>query len=136
MSGKSVGSLPRGLTLIEVVAGLALLGGLLIASVTALSAHTEQLRTADRKRFAVKAADRLLANWFENGSSLPYSDEGRLDGAHLQWRTREIGGTDAPWMDAVTIRLEILDTSDSARGQTPIVSVDLLMPREAEKNDQ
>jgi prepilin-type N-terminal cleavage/methylation domain-containing protein len=79
----------QGLTLIEVVAGLALLGGLLSGILMAYGRHVVQVRHAELRLQATAAADRLLALWFggfERG--LRRHGDGRVPGdKRLRWRT-------------------------------------------------
>lgn len=58
------------LTLIEVVAGLALMGTLLAAIMVAGSAHARQAKAAADKREAVIMLDRLLNAWAQDGLAL------------------------------------------------------------------
>ena len=52
-----------GLTLIEVVAGVALAGTLLVAVISASSLHMRQLKQVDRKLAAADAIDGFLNQW-------------------------------------------------------------------------
>lgn len=57
----------RAITLIEVVVGLTLLGGLLAATLVASSHHLRQLRHAESKQQAVDVLDRFMAAWARSG---------------------------------------------------------------------
>ena len=73
-----------GLTLVEVVAGLALMGTLLVAVILGASSHLRQLRTVERKKAAIESLDKLLASWSHHGfydQALPQC--ATLAGVHL-----------------------------------------------------
>lgn len=52
-----------GLTLVELLAAMAILGGVLVGLMTARHWHMQQWTKARQKQLAVQAADRLLTNW-------------------------------------------------------------------------
>src|SRR5829696_1110368 len=81
------------MTLLEVVAGLALLASLLGALVIAKARYVRQAAAADRRVEAVAAADALLAGWHQNPRSLPrdFSGSGDAPGdRRLAWRLRPV----------------------------------------------
>jgi type II secretory pathway pseudopilin PulG len=99
-----------GLTLVEVVAGLALLSTLLVAVLTTKARATRQWASAHRRVEAVSAADRLLAAWWQDVDSFPRRASGRVPGdAAFVWRTAPIANPDLKALSASVIRLEILD---------------------------
>ena len=55
--------LVSGLALVEVVAGLALMGTLLVVAIIASTGQTRQLRQVARKEAAVQLLDRFLTEW-------------------------------------------------------------------------
>lgn len=59
-------STANGLSLIEVVAGLALMGTLLTIVLVSSSQHLRQLKAAERKRQSVQMLDDFLASWSVN----------------------------------------------------------------------
>lgn len=65
------------MTLIEVVAGIALLGTLMVMVLIGSSQHLRQLKVAKQKRQAIALLDRFLAGW----ASHDFSDEGLSDAA-------------------------------------------------------
>lgn len=76
--------LRTGLTLIEVVAGLALMGTLLVTIILSANSHLRQLRTVERKKAAIESLDKLLASWSHYGfydQALP--ECAKLAGVHL-----------------------------------------------------
>ena len=100
------------MTLLEVVAGLALLASLLGAVVMAKARHARQAAAADRKLQAVRAADELLAGWHQNPRTLPpgFSGAGVVPGeARLAWRLRPVSNGGIEQLGGRVVRLEILD---------------------------
>ncbi len=56
-------STARGITLVEVIAGLTLMGTLLAVILVSSSQHLRQLKAAERKRVSVRMLDDFLASW-------------------------------------------------------------------------
>src|SRR5881394_3936045 len=82
----------RGATLIEVLAGLVILGTLLVAIAAARGRFARQWVEADRRLAAVRAADKMLADWMAGAEqNIPLQAQGELPGVpKCVWRTREI----------------------------------------------
>jgi len=98
----------RGLSLVEVVAGVALLATLLVGIVLAAGRHGAQLRAAEQRLAAVRAADRLLAQWYGEPAGPPRDATGPVTGAPgLVWRTRPLVQPDAEQLGLEIVRLEI-----------------------------
>ena len=122
-----------GLTLIEVIAGLALLGWLLSAVVLAKARYTRQLAQANRGIEAIEAADSLLASWWQDKADvpLPLSGWGEVpDSNGLNWRTSQVTNEAVEDLGAVVIRLEITDRQTSPPAAV-LTTVDLVWPQEA-----
>jgi len=124
-----------GLTLIEVVAAIAILGTLLVGIVLARARHTHQYARAESARVAVDAADRLISRWWLNGRHVPVGKAGQFE-AHptLRWRTREVDNEKINLLGARVVRVEVL-RADAETGSDPqaraevLFHVDLVMPR-------
>src|SRR4051812_18789944 len=100
----------RAMTLVEVVAALALLGTLLAAVLVVRVRYARQSAAAGRRLQAVAAADALLAGWHADPRSLPRFGSGRVDGdAQLGWRTAVVPNRDVNDLGVDVVRLEILD---------------------------
>lgn len=118
-----------GLTLIEVVAGLALMGTLLTTLLLAHSAHARQVRAAQDKLAAVDALDGLLTRWEVAGTSAPRRDEGELPGhPELVWRTRPIRNRAAENLRSEVVVIEVFERN-VASGADALCSVELLVPQ-------
>jgi prepilin-type N-terminal cleavage/methylation domain-containing protein len=114
----------RGLTLIEVVAGLALMATLLAATLTLKSRFARQRVAADQKRRATAAADALLTTWWTDPLHWPVRAAGRVpNDPDLSWQTRVVANAPVDAIGARVARLEI----ESASG--PVLAVDLVLPR-------
>jgi Tfp pilus assembly protein PilV len=112
----------RGITLIEVVASLALLATLLVALLQTKTGATLRIASAKQKLAAVGVADQMLATWWAGSDHVPVPAEGTLPN-DLAWRTRFVANTSARAMRCEVVRLEMFSTS---RLDVPLVSVDLL----------
>lgn len=146
----------RGLTLIEVVAAIAILGTILVGVVMAQSRLLRQLGRAERERRAVRAADDLIAGWW-NGGGVPTDATGAVPGGdRLTWETRSQPNPAIEALGARVVRVRVLEAgsttnpdrarlqpadavgdsdSDSARDFAPeggdaLVVVDLVLPLE------
>lgn len=53
----------NGVSLIEVIVGIALMGTLAATAIIAGSAHLRQLKVAEKKRLAVNVVDRFMTSW-------------------------------------------------------------------------
>lgn len=119
----------HGLTLVEVMASIALLGTLLVGIVMAKSRHTHQWSKAQRKLQAVQAADSMLSSWWADARSIPREGEGQIQATQpLRWTTRVIASPHARALRTQVVRLEIFDSELTAGDPQAIASVDLLLP--------
>src|SRR3954470_6964454 len=98
---------PSGLTLVEVIAGLALLSTLLVAVLGTKARVTRQWAHAQRKLEAVAAADKLLAGWWATPATFPRRSAGIVSGdAGLAWRTSPVASEVVRPLGASVVRLE------------------------------
>ncbi len=121
----------RGATLIEVLAGLVLLGTILASALVARGRFQRQWRDADDKLAAVRAVDELVGDWLRlpPGAS-PVPGEGTLPGpSSLTWRTSWRADAGAQRLGVRVARLEVLDARRRAR--EPVLSVEFLLPAPA-----
>ncbi len=119
---------PRGLTLIEVVAGLALMGTLLAGMLTAKSRFTRQQVQSQRVLVAVEALDALLIERWDEFHVIQRGSHGDFDGLEdMTWRASIVtSGAASDWHCRV-IRIEVLDQVERSRGES-LASVELLVP--------
>ena len=121
----------RGLTLVEVVLGLALLGALLVSILVTRSRVARQSYLAQRRQDAVRAADRLLNQWWAEPAKFPRTAAGALaDAPALAWRTQTVANDDARSLGGAVVRLDVLDRSQQADASGVILSVEVLLPWE------
>ena len=112
----------RAATLIEALAGLVVLGVLLVSITIARGRFLRQRAQAEQKIAAAAAVDQLLSNWMAGaGSAIPLLSSGTLDGLpNHTWRTRVL--EKKPDLNASIIRLEVTNQSSDI----PILTLDLL----------
>ena len=112
----------RGTTLVEVVAGLAVLGVLIASAATARARFSRQWAEAQRKLSAADAVDRMVAGWFDGGRDLiPVNARGNLEGLEsMTWRTSIRRDEAAESLESAIVRLDVYD------GPRRIISLDLL----------
>jgi len=117
-----------GLTLIEVVAGLALMATVLVGILEAGGRHVRQIKRARRQLAAATEADRLLTGMIGNFEQLPDNNAGTECGDGLMWRTRLMENREArETMNIAIVRLEIFDPRQT-KDQTPLVAIDVVKP--------
>lgn len=118
----------RGLTLVEVVAGLALLAALAVGGLLAFGAHQRQLRQSALRLEAATLADRLLTEWYAGSGYVPRPAWGVFpDAAGWRWHTRPVARGRIDDLEIETVRLEVF-AAGNAHASQPAVVVDLLAP--------
>lgn len=116
----------RGLTLIEVVAGLALMGTLLVAMLSAKSRFSRQHHYAQRVLIAVDALDRLLIERWPELGAIEAIEQGDIEGRpDMVWRASVIDGQQTEQWHCRVIRIEVLEAVHELRTE-PLASVELL----------
>ena len=123
---------PAGLTLIEVVAAIAILGTILVGVVVAKSRHTRQLSLTQRHNVAVRAADELITGWWTSPGGVPTDGSGVVQAdASLVWQTRLVENDAMHRLGASVVRVEIHDANSAGPGpptKKPLVAVELVVP--------
>jgi prepilin-type N-terminal cleavage/methylation domain-containing protein len=127
---------PHGLTLIEVVVGMGILGALLVGILLADTRTSGQTRRANERIEACKAADELLRTWWfdwSGGKEFPRGGSGAVSGrAGWTWETEILPPAGAADLNADVVAVRIF-TPDR---QEPAASVEVLMPRRLFDNTQ
>jgi type II secretory pathway pseudopilin PulG len=114
-------------TLIEVVVGLVILGTLVASVAIARGRAMRQYARAELQLRATRAADTMLAAWFDGPSdAIPLRGGGLLaEVPGCVWRTQPVSNSRAENFNAVTVRFEIADLES----RSSLVSVDFLVSR-------
>ncbi len=122
-----------GLTLIEVVAAIAILGTILVAVVLARTRHARQIALTERKAAAVRAADELITGWWSDpfGPPIDQTDAVSFDPS-LTWTTRLVDNEPVQDLGARVLRIEISETEpktwQAASGHEVLIAVELVIP--------
>jgi Tfp pilus assembly protein PilV len=111
----------RGATLIEALAGLVVLGTLLVSITIARGRFVRQRALAEQRIAAAAAVDALMSKWMAgSGSAIPIWSAGPLDGLpNHTWRTRVI--ETKPDLNASIVRVEVTNQSNAT-----VLTLDLL----------
>ena len=119
-----------GITLIEVLAALSLLGSLAVAMVLSRGQLVDQHVRAEQKLEAVRVADAMLAEWWAQGpDALQVNGEGAVTGqAGWVWQTLVIEHRDLEPFEAHVLRLRILDTEVTG-DPIELTSIDVVLPK-------
>ena len=125
------------MTLIEVLAGLVVLGTLLAAVSIARGRFLTQWADADRRLVVTHSADILLAHWLTDPiRNVPLAGSGPLDDAPgYDWRTVVLTDPASARIGAMTVRLEVFDHRPTNTGGSmsrrmfdlPVLAVDFLV---------
>lgn len=128
------------MTLIEVVAAIAILGTILVGIVLAQARHTRQLARTDRIDAAIEAADRQLQRWWTSEEGVPVGDRGVVDQTSLRWVSRVVQSPTLDEHGARVVRIDFYSGDDQTRGDSagrPLFSVDLVLrqPQPADETE-
>lgn len=121
-----------GLTLIEVIAAIAILGTVLVGIVMAKGRHMRQMALTHRQADIVSATDDLISRWWLNGQTIPAPRSGTLSGdPTLVWQTRLVTHPVLKSLEAQVVRLEVFDTralpGEQVASSEPIIQMDLVV---------
>lgn len=151
--GRGLGAkLPGGLTLVEVMVGLALLAFLASALLVAHGRQVRQWRRAQLRHEAVRALDEQMARWWTGQIegveandvgrlpdgrvmaqgiwAIPRAGEGRL-AERLVWRSFGVVNDNAKRLGAEVVRIEVLERPSDGNvvdDVEPVLILDLLAP--------
>jgi len=116
-----------GLTLVEVIAGLALLATLLASILVSFGAHIAQIRAARDRLAAVDAADRLLKEWTSKDAFPMVGTTQGVPGSDvLSWRLVANDSGEIRQAGWGSVRLEVF-RSDKGITAKALASVELLV---------
>jgi hypothetical protein len=119
------------MTLVEVIAGMALLASVLVAMLLARAGYMRQTARANRRLEAVAAADALLTAWHRDPATLHPGSGGPVAGdGQLAWRTRLVASAEAESLGARVVRLEVLDERPAASPSPVLATVEFLVEPE------
>jgi len=125
----------HGLSLIEVVASIALLSTLMVAMLSAWTRHRNQIEQSQKKLQAVVLLDEQLASWFVNGSGPPFPSEGQLAGSPFVWRTfRTPQGRPIPG-GLVPVTVQVLDRNNQPVTSVEVAGIVRIRPRTPQRQD-
>lgn len=113
------------MTLVEVIAGLALMASTLTAVLVVRGQCVRQGRDLERHREAIDTADRLLATWWQDVSTFPRSGSGPIPGStSLEWRTSRQRNPAVEALDGEVVRLVVAHEGEGA----PLTWVEVVLP--------
>ncbi len=130
----------RGLTLVEVVAAIAILGTVLVGVVVSKARHTHQLALARRRTAAVRAADALIAAWWTSPEGVPVDENGPVAAEPtLLWETRVVDNPEIRALGArvvrVTFRPATVEKPAAKAPDEALLTVDLVLPEPPEEDE-
>ncbi len=111
-----------GLTLVEAVLGMFLLGTLLVAMIHSFGQQRAQILHASAKLNAAQAADELLSEWMSGSGTLPLNQSGTWN-ERWSWRTRLVRRTIVLSVPMNIVALEIREADRPA--DRPLLTVEV-----------
>ncbi len=108
------------MTLVEVVAGLALLGTLLVSLLLTKAALAKQRAAADERLAAVAACDQMLAEHRTTGHLIPRAGGGVVDG--MRWRSEMLRHEEIQDVTIEVIRVVVTGEHDDK----PLAQVEII----------
>ena len=119
----------RGLTLVELLAGLVVLGTLLTMVVTARGRFVEQWADADKKLAATRELESRVTSWIDRPTSMPrVPSEGPLTTVPThRWRTQYVADPAATDLFTRVVRVEVLPARSTRSHSKPLVAVEFLL---------
>jgi type II secretory pathway pseudopilin PulG len=114
------------MTLIEVLAGLVVLGTVLASVTIARGRFMFQAARAQQKLQATRAVDEMLSSWLSGPpQNIPVPSQGAIGGSStLIWRTQYAPHLSAQSLDAHVVRIDVVDRAN--RGEV-VLSIDFLV---------
>lgn len=120
----------HGVTLIEVVAAIALLATVAVLSLGAQNRLMRQWRDADQRQRAAQIADRLLEDWWSRGRSIPMRRQGEVeDHPGWIWQTAVRNEQYLALNGMDVVKLEIYSPQARPQRDEPTLEVELVAPR-------
>lgn len=129
----------RGLTLIEAVAGIAILGAMLAAVLVATSRLRAQDSRAARQIEACRIADRMLDELWKKPEDFPRKGTGCVPGSRdWQWRATIVPSAEAEDLNGELVAVEFFREANGklADGNQPAVRLELVLPTVRNKEDE
>lgn len=119
----------RGLTLVELLAGLVVLGTLLTMVVAARGRFVEQWADAEKKLAATRELETLVTSWIDRPASMPrVPSEGALNSVPKhRWRARYVADPAAAELFTRVVRVEVVPTPSSRSQAKPLAAIEFLL---------
>lgn len=121
-----------GVTLIEVVAAIAILGTILVGVVMSKARHTRQVALTLRINQAVLVADELIAGWWASEAGPPIGASGIAGGeAVFVWETHLVKNEALAALGTRVLHVEIREAEGALGARAAegaVVAVDLVLP--------
>ncbi len=123
----------QGLTLVEVIAAIALMGTLLAATITAYGQHARQSVLAIKRLKAIEEMDQLMAAWSVSRRRIPVNASSNIDGSQgLIWKTTIVDSSETSLLLCNIVELAIFDSADDEAAGTKLCSLQILVPSKEE----
>jgi len=123
---RAVTRVAKATTLVEALAGMAILGGVLVTMLIGQARLVAQQARADERLEACRLADALLESWWRDRDRFPRNESGTISGTRSwQWRTQPVANDEAVAVGAEVVALE-LRREDAAQEQ-PSLRIEVLL---------
>lgn len=105
---RAVTRVAKATTLVEALAGMAILGGVLVTMLIGQARLMAQQARADDRLEACRLADALLESWWRDRDRFPRNESGTISGTRSwQWQTQPVANDEAAAVGAEVVALEL-----------------------------
>jgi prepilin-type N-terminal cleavage/methylation domain-containing protein len=117
-----------GLTLIEVLAGLALMATLLVAMLYLKSRFMHQLVASNLQLRSTAEADKMMTNWWADPEAIPVNGAGIVPGSpDLSWQTTLVSNDVVHHLGGKVVRLQVISAG------RVVTTVEFMLPLEVRR---
>lgn len=117
-----------GVTLMEVMAGLALLATVLVVVLQIEARYRHQAARAQRRAAAVRVADGLLTEWWQAPKGIPQAASGVATAdTGFSWRTAPVADATVSELGGQIVRLEVFDAHAAEPLARPLIMTDVVV---------
>jgi prepilin-type N-terminal cleavage/methylation domain-containing protein len=129
----SIYSMP-GMTLVEVVAAIAILGIILVSLTLARSSHQRQISAANCLSEGTRLVDDMISSWWSSPQGVPVESAGILGlRGEWSWTTHPLDNPAIDNIGARVVRVEAVHAMDPSQSAKPII-IDLVLPNASQKD--
>lgn len=126
-----------GVTLVEVIAALAIIATLVIVTLGAHSRLVKQWHRADLCLQGVDVAESLMSEWWENPQKIAHNDRGEVEEPKgWRWVTHSIHDEQLKDNNLEIVQLEVFPPKSSKYANTPALTLDFILDAPPDEEEE